>query len=77
MLTQCLTAAVLFSGGDVLAQQFVEKRGSLHDVRACLPIFPLKLTVYILQYTRTARLAFYGGAQQAQDSHISLTPSSD
>ncbi|KAI5899110.1 uncharacterized protein SCHCODRAFT_02604210 [Schizophyllum commune H4-8] len=43
MLTQCLTAAVLFSGGDVLAQQFVEKRGSLHD------------------YTRTARLAFYGG----------------
>ncbi|KAL1715792.1 hypothetical protein EV715DRAFT_255876 [Schizophyllum commune] len=43
MLTQCLTAAVLFSGGDVLAQQLVEKRGSLHD------------------YTRTARLAFYGG----------------
>ncbi|KAL1746457.1 hypothetical protein HDZ31DRAFT_62128 [Schizophyllum fasciatum] len=43
MLTQCLTAAVLFSGGDVLAQQFVERRGSLHD------------------YTRTARLALYGG----------------
>lgn len=44
MLTQSLTAAVLFGGGDVIAQQLIESRGAEHD------------------YTRTARLAFYGGA---------------
>lgn len=33
MLTQCITAAVLFGGGDVMAQQAIEKKGRDHDVR--------------------------------------------
>lgn len=31
MVTQCVTAAVLFGGGDVIAQQAVERRGGGHD----------------------------------------------
>ncbi|PPQ70613.1 hypothetical protein CVT24_000686 [Panaeolus cyanescens] len=31
MLSQCLTAAVLFGAGDVIAQQVVEKKGKEHD----------------------------------------------
>ena len=33
MVTQCITAAVLFGTGDVLAQQAVEGKGRNHDVR--------------------------------------------
>ncbi|KAH9475697.1 Protein SYM1 [Psilocybe cubensis] len=44
MLTQCLTAGVLFGAGDLIAQQAVERKGRDHD------------------WTRTARLTFYGGA---------------
>ena len=32
MLTQCTTAAVLFTAGDVLAQQAIEGKGKSHDV---------------------------------------------
>ena len=32
MMTQCITAAVLFGTGDILAQQAVEGRGGKHDV---------------------------------------------
>nr|GAT50806.1 predicted protein [Mycena chlorophos] len=32
MLAQCVTAAVLFGAGDVIAQQAVERRGSEHDL---------------------------------------------
>jgi hypothetical protein len=32
MMTQCITAAVLFGAGDVLAQQAVEGKGRKHDV---------------------------------------------
>ncbi|KAF9550060.1 hypothetical protein CPC08DRAFT_768975 [Agrocybe pediades] len=44
MLTQCLTAGVLFGTGDIVAQQLVEerKKGVGHD------------------WARTARLTFYG-----------------
>ncbi|PPQ75688.1 hypothetical protein CVT26_001522 [Gymnopilus dilepis] len=31
MLTQCITAAVLFGGGDIIAQQAVEGKGQQHD----------------------------------------------
>lgn len=33
MITQCVTAAVLFGAGDVIAQQAVEGRGKHHDVK--------------------------------------------
>lgn len=33
MYTQCLTAAVLFGTGDVIAQQAIERVGNKHDVR--------------------------------------------
>ena len=32
MSTQCVTAAVLFGAGDIIAQQAIEKRGAEHDV---------------------------------------------
>ena len=32
MMTQCITAAVLFGAGDILAQQAVEGKGKKHDV---------------------------------------------
>ena len=32
MRTQCITAAVLFGAGDILAQQAVEGKGKDHDV---------------------------------------------
>jgi protein Mpv17 len=32
MMTQCITAAVLFGAGDVIAQQAVEGKGRNHDV---------------------------------------------
>lgn len=32
MITQCITAAVLFGTGDILAQQAVEGNGKKHDV---------------------------------------------
>ncbi|KAF7759844.1 hypothetical protein Agabi119p4_11539 [Agaricus bisporus var. burnettii] len=32
LVTQCATAAVLFGAGDLIAQQFVEKKGSNHDI---------------------------------------------
>ena len=32
MMTQCITAAVLFGAGDVIAQQAVEGKGREHDV---------------------------------------------
>jgi hypothetical protein len=32
MMTQCITAAVLFGAGDILAQQAVEGKGRKHDV---------------------------------------------
>ncbi|KAF8525792.1 hypothetical protein BU17DRAFT_83278 [Hysterangium stoloniferum] len=31
MLTQCITAAVLFGSGDIIAQQAIEKKGQQHD----------------------------------------------
>ena len=34
MLYQCATAGVLYAGGDLIAQQIIEKRGlKNHDVR--------------------------------------------
>ncbi|KAF8703094.1 hypothetical protein AX14_014206 [Amanita brunnescens Koide BX004] len=46
LLTNCLSAAVLFGAGDIIAQQAIEKKGGIngHD------------------FARTARLTFYGGA---------------
>ena len=32
MMTQCITAAILFGTGDVIAQQVVEGKGRKHDV---------------------------------------------
>jgi hypothetical protein len=32
MMTQCITAAVLFGTGDIIAQQAVEGKGRKHDV---------------------------------------------
>jgi protein Mpv17 len=32
MLVQCITAAVMFGAGDVIAQQAVEGKGKKHDV---------------------------------------------
>ncbi|KXN90232.1 Protein SYM1 [Leucoagaricus sp. SymC.cos] len=41
LLTQCVTAAVLFGTGDVIAQQLVEKKGGQHDLHRTA-----RLTVY-------------------------------
>ena len=38
MMTQCITALVLFGAGDVIAQQAVEGKGRNHDV-SCLILF--------------------------------------
>ena len=32
MITQCITASILFGAGDVVAQQAIEGRGKSHDV---------------------------------------------
>ena len=32
MITQCVTAGVLFGAGDIIAQQAVEGKGKDHDV---------------------------------------------
>jgi hypothetical protein len=45
MLVQCATASFLFSAGDVIAQQGIEKRGINHDVRNFVAtVLPLKFT---------------------------------
>jgi hypothetical protein len=38
MITQCITAAVLFGAGDIVAQQAVEGKGKNHDVM--FPLWP-------------------------------------
>ena len=40
MITQCVTAAVLFGMGDVVAQQVVEGKGKQHDVSFSAFYFP-------------------------------------
>ena len=35
MITQCITAAVLFGAGDIVAQQAIEGKGKEHDVSCC------------------------------------------
>ena len=35
MITQCITAAVLFGAGDIVAQQAIEGKGKEHDVSRC------------------------------------------
>jgi hypothetical protein len=41
MVTQSITAAVLFSAGDVIAQQAVEGKGRKHDVSGIFLFGPL------------------------------------
>ena len=35
MITQCVTAGVLFGAGDIIAQQAVEGKGKDYDVSTC------------------------------------------
>lgn len=48
MVTQCVTAAVLFGVGDIVAQQAVERKGKRHDVSGHQPFmyYALILLIY-------------------------------
>jgi hypothetical protein len=43
MMTQCITAAVLFGAGDVIAQQAVEGKGRKHDVSGVFSVYGFRV----------------------------------
>ncbi|KAK4193400.1 hypothetical protein QBC35DRAFT_481481 [Podospora australis] len=62
LLTQAITTSILFAVGDITAQQLVERKSS-----SSLPSSPsspssLEPPVASHDFTRTARMALYGGA---------------
>jgi protein Mpv17 len=63
MITQCITAAVLFGAGDIVAQQAVEGKGKRHDVsgRRYVHVKTIFYPLRTRQFARTLRLTFYGG----------------
>jgi len=40
LITQCITAAVLFGAGDIVAQQAIEGKGKQHDVSILFHLLP-------------------------------------
>ncbi|KNZ48234.1 hypothetical protein VP01_580g2 [Puccinia sorghi] len=73
--TQIVTSLILFGGGDVIAQQAIERKGKQHEVRPTfslqsrlfVPFFHAAFQVWVVceenlpAWARTARLAGYGG----------------
>lgn len=55
MLVQCLTAAVMFGAGDVIAQQAVEGKGKDHDVSVYLAVLADILVLFSIRGTGWTR----------------------
>jgi protein Mpv17 len=60
LATQCVTSAILFASGDIIAQQAIERKQEKHDVRVTHYTLSI-LTYFSIQFSRTARLTFFGG----------------
>jgi hypothetical protein len=46
LATQCVTSAILFASGDIIAQQAIERKREKHDVRYTLHCLHLSILTY-------------------------------